>query len=166
MKHIIKKGIKYSYDDDEGGDGENGYLVVEETTECSQAWCTSPNGEGGYDCWATSWEPSTCSDGSPEQTGASTVSPTPVGCADGWTELEGSCFKFYTGFTDAPAAAAVCASAGGHLATIASAVQNAYAYALTDGGLTLIGLSHAATENGSADDDFDFTANEYGYVGF
>ena len=76
-----------------------------------------------------------------------TRSPTPFGCADGWTEIEGSCFKFYTGFTDAPAAAAVCASAGGHLATIASAVQNAYAYALTDGGVTLIGLSDSANEN-------------------
>ena len=76
-----------------------------------------------------------------------THSPTPLGCADGWTEIEGSCFRFYTGLTNAPAAEAVCASAGGHLATIASAVQNAYAFALTDGGMTLIGLSDSANEN-------------------
>ena len=70
-----------------------------------------------------------------------------MGCADGWTEIEGSCFRFYTGLTNAPAAEAVCASAGGHLATISSAVQNAGAYALTAGGMTLIGLSDSANEN-------------------
>ena len=34
------------------------------TTECSQSWCTSPDGYGGYDCWAGTYEERcTCSQG-------------------------------------------------------------------------------------------------------
>ena len=37
---------------------------------CSQAWCTSPNGDGGYDCWAGSdSEECSCSQGKAKETG-------------------------------------------------------------------------------------------------
>ena len=37
---------------------------------CSQAWCTSPNGDGGYDCWAGSdSEECSCSEGKAKETG-------------------------------------------------------------------------------------------------
>ena len=75
------------------------------------------------------------------------TSPTRPWCDDGWTLIEDACFRFYTGLTDAPSAEVVCNNAGGHLATISSAVQNAGAYALTAGGMTLIGLSDLVTEN-------------------
>ena len=39
-------------------------------TGCSQAWCTSPDGEGGHDCWAgTMEEECSCSKGAARQTG-------------------------------------------------------------------------------------------------
>ena len=39
-------------------------------TDCSQAWCTSPNGQGGYDCWAGGHgEAYSCSVGSSDLTG-------------------------------------------------------------------------------------------------
>ena len=48
-------------------------------TTCSSAWCTSPNGYGGHDCWAgrggvlDRGEPCTCSQGSARLTGETTV---------------------------------------------------------------------------------------------
>ena len=39
--------------------------------ECSQAYCTSPSDDGGYDCWAGSeGEPCTCSEGEARETGS------------------------------------------------------------------------------------------------
>ena len=41
---------------------------------CSPMWCTSPNGRGGYNCWAgTPNEPCTCSKGKAKETGRSVV---------------------------------------------------------------------------------------------
>ena len=38
---------------------------------CSQAWCTSPDGDGGHDCWAgSSSEECSCSEGEAKETGA------------------------------------------------------------------------------------------------
>ena len=44
---------------------------------CSTSWCTSPNGQGGHDCWAgrggVPGEPCTCSQGSARLTGETTM---------------------------------------------------------------------------------------------
>ncbi len=41
-------------------------------TGCNTDWCTSPDGKGGYDCWAGSpKEPCTCSEGKAKETGES-----------------------------------------------------------------------------------------------
>ena len=48
--------------------GEGGDCDIGEG--CSQAWCTSPNGDGGYDCWAGSdSEECSCSEGKAKETG-------------------------------------------------------------------------------------------------
>ena len=45
---------------------------VSSIADCSQDWCTSPDGGGGYDCWAGSEsEECGCSQGSARETGAS-----------------------------------------------------------------------------------------------
>ena len=45
---------------------------VSSVADCSQDWCTSPDGGGGYDCWAGSEsEECGCSQGSARETGAS-----------------------------------------------------------------------------------------------
>jgi len=41
---------------------------------CSSSWCTSPDGNGGYDCWAGSSEEScTCSSGKAKETGNNVI---------------------------------------------------------------------------------------------
>ena len=55
---------------------------------CSQAWCTSPNGDGGYDCWAGSdSEECSCSEGKAKETGER-------------SEYDGTTYYEYTCCTD------------------------------------------------------------------
>jgi len=56
-------------------------------TECSQSWCTSPDGYGGDDCWAGSYEERcTCSQGE------AVIEPSDATlCVDGIVEYEYTC---------------------------------------------------------------------------
>ena len=50
--------------------GVDGFVDTTGLT-CSQNWCTSSDGGGGYQCWAVDGDPYSCSEGSADLTGAS-----------------------------------------------------------------------------------------------
>ena len=85
----------------------------------------------------------------PAPTPAPSVSAVPTTyCGEGWTEIENTCFRYFSGTFDYLADyEEECAANGGSLATIASEAQNTVAYSLTGGGVTLIGLNDETTEN-------------------
>ena len=60
--------------EDDGGTVSDGY--------CSQAWCTSPDGHDGHDCWAgSSHEECSCEQGQAKLTGAQTEHEDETYCA-------------------------------------------------------------------------------------
>jgi hypothetical protein len=70
--------------------------VTSDEEFCSSSLCTSPNGLGGYDCWAgTLFEPCTCSAGVAKETGET-------------MELYGQTYYSYTCCTDGSGTAQQC----------------------------------------------------------